>query len=212
MKLFLASSLCFVSDIISSQIDLSSKTVWCIWNAADEDGDKSAERNQRDYEFFIQHGATTIDIDLKNDINLPEILKTIDILFVWWWDTLYLADLAREAKLSQYLPDFREKWWVYFGTSAWSMLACHEVYYPHPWRNTQGLCLIDIALIPHWSSPSFEWKRQENLSRMYEHRKPYIMLTDIDTLIVNDDQRSIQRSKQHTFESIIWTKKAKRSQ
>jgi peptidase E len=201
-----------VSDIVSSQIDLSWKTVWCIWNAADADGGKNAERNQRDHDFFTQHEANIIDIDLKNDINLSEILKTIDILFVWWWDTLYLADLAREAKLAQYLPDFRKKWWIYCGTSAWSMLACNEVYYPHPWRNTQGLWLIDIALIPHRSSPSFKWKRQENLSRMYEHRKPYIMLTDIDVLVVNYNQWSIQRSQQHTFESIIWMKKAKRSQ
>ncbi len=212
MKLFLASSLCFVSDVISSQIDLSWKTVWCIWNAADADGGKNAERNQRDYEFFIQQWATTIDIDLKSNINLLEILKSIDILFVWWWDTLYLADLAREATLVQYLADFRKKWWVYCGTSAWSMLACNEVFYPHPWRSTQGLELIDIALIPHRSNPSFGWKRQENLSRMYEHRKPYIMLTDIDVLIVTNDQRSIQRSAQHTLDSIIWTKKAKRSQ
>jgi peptidase E len=212
MKLFLASSLCFVSDIISSQIDLSWKIIWCIWNAADEDWGKCAERNQWDYEFFMQNKAIVVDIDLRNTINLLEILKTIDILFVWWWDALYLADLTRETKLAQYLPDFRKKWWVYCGTSAWSMLACHEVYYPHPWRNTQGLWLIDIALIPHRSSPSFDREWWDGFHKMYQHQKPYVMLTDIDVLIVNNDQRSIQRSVQHTFESIIWMKKAKRSQ
>lgn len=203
MKLFLASSLCFVSDIVSSHIDLLWKTIWCIWNAADADGAKDAERNQRDLEFFESQWSTILDIDLKNDISLPEILQTIDILFVWWWDTLYLADLAREVQLAQYLPEFWEKWWVYIGTSAWSMLACHEVYYPHTWRSTQGLELIDVALIPHWSSPSFDREYWDGFRKMYQHRKPYVTLTDIDVLIVNDDQRSIQRSTQHTLDKIF---------
>jgi hypothetical protein len=66
--------------------------------------------------------------------------------------------------------------------------------------------------VPHRSSPSFDREWWDGFRKMYQHQKPYIMLTDIDVLIVNDDQRSIQRSTEHTFESMILTKQVKRSQ
>jgi len=203
MKLFLASSLCFVSDIITKHIELSWKTVGCIWNAADDDGGKNAEWNQRDAQFFESQWAIILDIDLKEISNVGELMMQSDILFVWWWDILYLADLAREVQLVNYLLQFWEKWWIYCGTSAGSMLACNEVCYPHPWRNTQWLELIDVTIIPHWSSPSFDREYWDGFHRIYKHPKPYITLTDIDVMIVEDNQRTIQRSTQHTLQSIL---------
>jgi hypothetical protein len=45
--------------------------------------------------------------------------------------------------------------------------------------------------------------RENNIKKMNDHGQSYIMLTDIDVIIVHDEQRSIERSKEHTLEEVF---------
>ena len=129
--LFLASSLCFVGDIIKKYTTLKWQKIWCIYNAAIEWGRKDARWNVLDTEFFHKEWANTIDIDLTQD-NLEEKFRECDSIFVGGGDILYIAELARKHNLKKYVDMIFEKWWAYFSTSAGSMLACQETFYPHP--------------------------------------------------------------------------------
>jgi peptidase E len=107
MKLFLASSACFVSDVLEQHIDFSGKCVGCICNAADEDGGKDAWWNQRDMQMLESKGAVCVVIDLRDDdLDLPKELSTCDILFVGGGDTMYVAALARKVGLRECLEAF----------------------------------------------------------------------------------------------------------
>ena len=201
-NIFLASSLCMVDDVIHRYIDLKGKKVACIRNAAKERWWREAWRNKRDMEFFENAGAVTIDIDLEDNIDRAHIRDSVDILFVWWWDTLYLRDLSEQSGLHTSIHDFLQQWWIYMGTSAWSMLACHEVYYPHDGRKTDGLWLFPLCIIPHRWSPIFLEDRENNMQKMNDHGQSYIMLTDIDVIIIDNNTWSVQRSQKHTLEEV----------
>lgn len=201
-NIFLASSLCMVDDVIHRYVDLKGKKIACIRNAAKERWWKEAWRNKRDMEFFENAGAVTIDIDLEDDIDRTHIRNSVDILFVWWWDTLYLRDLSERSGLHTSIHDFLQQWWIYMGTSAGSMLACNDVYYPHEGRKLNGLWLFPLCLIPHRWSPYFLEDRENNIKKMNNHRQSYIMLTDIDVIIIDSNMRSVQVSQKHTLEEV----------
>lgn len=88
------------------------------------------------------------------------------------------------------------------GTSAGSMLACNDVYYPHEGRKLNGLWLFPLCLIPHRWSPYFLEDRENNIKKMNNHRQSYIMLTDIDVIIIDSNMRSVQVSQKHTLEEV----------
>lgn len=203
MSLFLASSLYAVGDVVNKHINMKWKRVGCIWNAAHERWWKNARWNIWDKKFFEASWSPIIDIDISWSVDWDKVRDTIDILFVGWWDTLYLRDLSEQSWLHTSIRNFLEKWWVYMGTSAGSMLACRDVYYPHEGRKTNGLGLFPICLIPHRWSPAFLEDRENNIKKMNNHGQSYLMLTDIDVIIVHDEQRNIEKSKEHTLEEVF---------
>lgn len=205
MKLYLASSLCFVSDVIEANESLEWKKVWCIWNWAKQRGWKNAWRNQRDLKFFEKNKCTILDIDISKhtESSLTEILKEIDIIFVWWWDTEYLATLITANNLERCIKRAVEQWLVYMWTSAWSMIASTEMHYNDWAKRLQWIWLTELNVIPHWNQL---WHKKHWLDQMdiiYSFEYPSILLNDITVIISDWSNFSLHKSKNHTLESVI---------
>lgn len=205
MKLFLASSLCFVSDVIFEHISLEWKSVWCIRNAATQWWGKDAYWNVWDRDFFLENWAELMDIDLEEleHGTISSIIDSVDILFCWWGDTVKLARLLEQQGVRDILEKNDTRGLVYMWTSAGAMVASDMIHYKHEWNYQQWLWLIDMNIIPHRSSPSFKHDRIEWGSEFYDFPYPSLLLTDIDVLVAEDRKYTIERSKKHTLEEVF---------
>lgn len=108
---------------------------------------------------------------------LPSIPKEVwaasvqaaDALLVFGGDVLYLTRWMRESGLADLLPSLRET--VYVGISAGSMVTAPifgETYDdPHtPFVITEGLGLVDFALLPHLDHKDHPESSLANVARM----------------------------------------------
>lgn len=184
MNLFLASNLAFVWDVVLSHVDLSWKKVWCVRNAATEWWWKNARRNTFDQAFFDDiAGVACLDIDLRWSVDWEDVFSKIDVLFVWWWDTLYLRDLSESSWLHEHIWTFLDEWGIYMWTSAWAMLASKDVYFPHEGRSLAWFWYITPTIIPHRWSLAYRADRDVEVEKIYNHDCSYILLGDTDIIV-----------------------------
>jgi len=201
--LFLASTLCLVDDIVAKHYDISGKKVGCIFNAAKEWWGKEAFWNKRDIAYFEKNGCELIEIDIENTNQVTHFLfDSIDVLFVWGGATWYLTSLVKDWWFDTSIQTFLDRWWVYMWTSAGSMLCCESVYDAEEKLHIEWLGLVWAAIIPHWWWKEFHSYRLENFDAMYYHKCPYVMLTDLDVLVVDAYAQSIETSEIHTYEEL----------
>ncbi len=194
MKLFLTSSIRFVTHEVDRLYSLEWKKIGWIWNAADQKWWSATSRNILNIEALKSIWAELVDIDLRQDVDLTiKQLDEIDALYVSWWDTYYLCELVKNKNLSQILKDRILSGLVYIGTSAWSQLASKHAYYPQDGKVHTWLWLVDFNFISHWWSDRFLERRRDMYEDMYYHDRPYIMLTDRDFIYVDGANMQIIR-------------------
>jgi peptidase E len=203
MQVYLTSSLFCVIEAIQSHCFLTWKKIWCIWNASDHKWWAETYRNKLDRSSMEDKGAQCVDIDLRDWMeHVSELLEKVDMMFVWWWDTFYLAGLVKEQWLKAILRDFVVKWGIYIGQSAWSMLACDTVYFEKEGMVNEGLWFVDFSLIPHRGSSKFLDRRAAMFEDLYHHDTPYVLLTDRDFVYVHDDGFELIRDDTRTKKEI----------
>jgi hypothetical protein len=202
MKLYLASSLCYVSDIIVKHENLSWKTIWCIWNAADSHWWKEAKRNQLDYKFLLSTWAELIDIN----INKPwyEFGK-LDGLFIWGWNTYDLAELIFNNWYAKKIKNALEKWIIYMWTSAWSRLLSKHINFEKEWRVNKWLWVFDQIIVWHWWRPDKRVKREKEFEKMFNRKESCILLLENEVIISDWKKYTIEQSKKWSLDTLYKT-------
>lgn len=199
MKLYLASSLCYVSDIIQEHESFLWKKIWCIWNAADSRWGKNAERNQMDYKFLLSTGAKIIDIDIKKPwYNF----NNLDALFVGWWDTYYLAELVFKNWYSKSIINALNLWLIYMWTSAWSRLLSKSMNFEKEWCIHKWLGIIDQVIIWHRWRPDKWVKRQKEFEKIFKRPESCILLLENEVILSDWESYTIKQSNQWKLEHI----------
>jgi hypothetical protein len=58
-------------------------------------------------------------------------------------------------------------------------------------------------IIPHRGSPDFLSDRENNIKKMNDHGLSYLLLTDIDVLIIDNNSRTVQRTSDYTLQDVV---------
>lgn len=174
-----------LSEILENTAVLQwKKKVWFIENAADFYKSKSFVLGDR--KAFLENNFEVVDIDLRVTQNqtLEKILSEIDIIFVSGWNTFYLLEMIRASWFDNLLRDFLNKWKIYIGSSAGSIVLWNSIDHvktlDNPNKSTlqdyTGLKILDAMLLPHYWSTKYLEKMNDILATYW--REKFMMISD----------------------------------
>lgn len=128
--------------------------------------------------------VTDIDLDNKNEDELRELLKTIDVIYVQGGNTFYLIDAIRKSGFEKVVREFLARGGLYIGVSAGTLVAGRSIEFakgadPNELRLTDysGMNLVDLIFDVHCESGSDEGG--------------VVKLTDDQAVLVNNDKIKI---------------------
>ena len=199
-KLFLTSSAYQVLDKFVELLDRSPSelTIALVPTAADTYENKPFVEKDRNK--LLELGFKVIDINIvgKNEEELKELFKNIDIIFVAGGNTFYLLEQTRASGFDKIVEEHINQGKWYIGSSAGSILACPSIEYIKLLDNPQdapnlksfeALNLIDKMIIPHFDSEKY----QDRIKQILEDHPQYqfIRLTDNQAFLVIDEKEEI---------------------
>jgi dipeptidase E len=134
-----------------------------------------------------------------NKMEIEEKLKNIDIIFVCGGNVFYLLDQAIKTGFDQILSEKAQKDLIYIGSSAGSMVVGEKVELAStlddrakaPDLKSDGIGLINLAIMPHWGSPIFKEEYFSGFDSIYEANAKVILLNDNQYLFVQDEDCKI---------------------
>ncbi len=135
----------------------------------------------------------------KNQIE--EKLKDIDIIFVCGGNVFYLLDQVIKTGFDQILIEKSQKDLIYIGSSAGTMILGKRIELVStlddqskaPELKSDGLGIIDLAILPHWGNPKFKEEYLQASESTYNANAKIILLNDRQYLLVQgEDYKIIQ--------------------
>lgn len=138
--------------------------------------------------------VTEFTITGLNYDQIKEKIKQTDVIFVAGGNTFYLLDQAIKSGFDRVLKEEIENK-IYIGSSAGSMIVGKRIdlvstiddQSKAPNLKSNGLGIIDIALLPHWGSSSFKEEYHQGFDSMYAESIKILPLSNSQYLFVQDD-------------------------
>ncbi len=200
---FLASSIGHVAHAIRSRISLPKPTLLFITTASEgEDGEKLWLA--RDRKAIIDAGFSVEDYSVtgKTSGEIDAMFASYDCLCFEGGNTWYLLQEIQKTKCVEIIRKHVDAGKIYIGSSAGSMIAGEDISRitsedqkekAPDLQGTTGLGLIDVSIVPHWSSPKRAEKILKKYQDMYgtEDRK-FILLSDSQYIHVVGDMYRIE--------------------
>ena len=133
----------------------------------------------------------------KNQIE--EKLKNIDIIFICGGNVFYLLDQVIKTGFSEILIEKSKKDLIYIGSSAGTMILGKRIELVStlddrskaPDLKSDGLGIVDLAILPHWGNPKFKEEYLQASKSTYEANAKMILLNDHQYLLVHDEDYKI---------------------
>lgn len=130
---------------------------------------------------------------------IEEKLKNIDIIFVCGGNVFYLLDQSIKTGFDQIILEKSQKDLIYIGSSAGSIILGKKIKLAStlddrsqaPDLKSDGIGLIDLAVMPHWGSPKFKDEYFSGFDSIYEANAKIILLNDNQYLFVQDENYKI---------------------
>ena len=120
-----------------------------------------------EYGYPIIHGKQ------KNESQLRDELKDVDILFVAGGNTFYLLEQAQKSGFMTIAKEMVKEGKIYIGSSAGSVLAGPDIeavqFFDDPKEanlsSTKGLGIVDFVVLPHYVEGSYDpdFKKTEEI-------------------------------------------------
>ena len=151
-------------------------------------GTSNAEYVSRRKTFLKKEGYDyrELDLDGKNEKELREVLRGVEVIFVEGGNSFYLLKSVRESGFDKVLPDLLDAGIIYVGVSAGSYIACPTIEMA-TWKDPgkyDRYGITDfraIALVPFLVSVHYNENYRELLTEK-------IRSCSLSVKILNDDQ------------------------
>jgi dipeptidase E len=197
-QLFLTSSSEGVIDDISKKLPKSPKelNLAFINTAAEvEEGDHWWLRAEK--EKLIEVGFNVDEFSIKG-MTKDEIenrLKDKQIIYFCGGNTFYLLDQVIKTGCDEIIKNKIENGVIYIGSSAGSMIVGKRIdlvstiddQSKAPDLKSDGLGIVDLAVLPHWGSDIFRDEYLKGFETMYIEGIKIVPLTNQQYVWVNDD-------------------------
>jgi len=134
-----------------------------------------------------------IDIEGKNQMELREIFKDKEIIYVQGGNAFYLLKAVKESGFDQVVKDLINQGKIYIGVSAGSYIACptiEQAKWKHQDRNHCGLTdLKALNLVPFLITAHFEEKYRPVIEQAAKAcRYPIVALNDTQAILIEDEK------------------------
>ncbi len=198
-QLFLTSSSDIVMSDIVKRLDKDPETykIAFIDTASEvEDGDHWWVRAERAE--LVKSGFIDIEdfsITGMNKEQVEDKLKDRDIIYFCGGNTFYLLDQVIKSGTDKIIKRKLNEGCIYIGSSAGSMvtgiridLVCSiDDKSKAPYLKSDGLGIIDAAILPHWGSDYFKDEYKSGFSNMYSRGCKIMPITDDQYIWVKDN-------------------------
>ena len=126
---------------------------------------------------------------------IEEKLNDKNGIFVCGGNTFYLLDQVIKTGFDKILKKKIDEGCLYIGSSAGSMLVGKRIDListiddrsKAPDLKSDGLGIVDFALLPHWGSPDFKEEYKKGFDAMYCQDVKIIPLSNSQYLFIQDD-------------------------
>lgn len=206
MKIILTSEFHRVADKLLQQWYLNEKKVAFIQNATDArcDAGEVVHRVEAPKEWYRNNGFQfdIIDLRITQGDKLKETLQHYGYLHIHGWDNAYLYTVCKDSWLFSIIHTLLEKWLVYIGSSAWSLIAWPNTTYSIVTSTTfqselsrEKLESMDFSwfqlhpfyLIPHTGKSDRFQMNIDRLQYCQEHKlSPYLTLADHQAIVLEN--------------------------
>lgn len=197
-KLFLASiaakTLDYLKEILSK--DPKECKVIFIPTAADLYEDKSFVEEDRKKLVELGYKVEDFDIKGKDEKQLLEKFKFIDIIFIAGGNTFYLLEKVKESGFNNIIKELLDKGIVYVGSSAGAVIAGPSIepirLLDHPekapnLKSFEGLNIVDFVPLPHFDNEKYGPKC-EKVMEEYKEKFKLLPIKDLQAAIVEDNE------------------------
>ena len=146
-----------------------------------------------------------IDIEGKNQMELREIFKDKEIIYVQGGNAFYLLKAVKESGFDQVVKDLINQGKIYIGVSAGSYIACptiEQAKWKHQDRNHCGLTdLKALNLVPFLITAHFEEKYRPVIEQAAKAcRYPIVALNDTQAILIEDEKyKLVGKGKKEFF-------------
>jgi len=164
-----------------------------------EEGDHWWIRNDKDKLIKLGFNLTEFSITGLTKSEIEEKLINIDIIFMCGGNVFYLLDQVIKTGFDQILLEKSQKYLIYIGSSAGSMVVGKKIELAStlddrakaPDLKSDGVGLIDLAVMPHWGSPIFKEEYFSGFDSIYEANAKIVLLNDNQYLLIQDNDYKI---------------------
>jgi len=137
----------------------------------------------------LEWQVTDIDLDGKNEEDLRNLLKNIDVVYVQGGNTFYLIDAIRKSGFEKALREFLNNGGRYIGVSAGTLVAGRSIKFAEGadlneinMTDYSGMGLVDLIIDVHCESGS--------------NKDEVVKLTDNQAILVEGDEIRIIGKKE----------------
>jgi dipeptidase E len=137
----------------------------------------------------------------KNEQQLAEDLKEVDVIYVSGGNSFYLLEKAKESGFENVVKNLLLRGKIYIGTSAGSIIAGPDIYPTYyldaadeakNLKDYKGISLVDFTVLPHWGSEHFKERYlNQRLEHAYKIGYKLILLNDNQYVAVDGDKYRI---------------------
>lgn len=141
-----------------------------------------------------------VDIANKTEQELLEELGNIDVLLVGGGNTFYLLQEAKKSGFDRVVRKLLQKGVVYAGSSAGAILACPTIEPAKEFddpkeapdlKSFEGLELVNFIILAHFDESKNKDEYKNVVKKYKKLGYKFILLTDNQAIIVNDDKYEI---------------------
>jgi dipeptidase E len=197
-QLFLTSSSDYVMDDIVKRLLKSPKelNLAFINTAAEvEEGDHWWLRAEK--EKLIEVGFNVDEFSIKgmSKDEIEDKLKDKQVIYFCGGNTFYLLDQVIKIGCDEIIKNKIENGVIYIGSSAGSMIVGKRIDLVStiddrskaPDLKSNGLGIVDLAVLPHWGSDKFRDEYLKGFEAMYTEGIKIVPLTNQQYIWVKDD-------------------------
>ncbi len=160
-----------------------------------EKGDHWWLKADRDSLLLAGFKIDEFSISNVSKAELKKRMSDTNGIFVCGGNTFYLLDQTIQSGFNRILVDKINSGDIYIGSSAGSMIVGKRIDListiddksKAPNLKSDGLAIIDLAVLPHWGSPDFESEYKKGMDAMYAENIKIIPLSNRQYLLIEGE-------------------------
>lgn len=196
-QLFLTSSANAVIHDFADRLLPKFKKVMFLKTAA-EAYSGNPEWLQEDRDALVSQGfeITDFSVTSHNSKSFEKELANYDMLFVSGGNTYYLLQELQKSQTIDVIKKLVDNGMPYIGSSAGSVIAgvdvsiigdLDDIGKAPELRGTDGIGLVDLAIIPHWGNEKYDKKMMEVMEKNFDLKNKFVLVRDNQYVEVKDD-------------------------